>query len=678
MRVALAFALAVGCTTEHNLLDGGTGGDGSVPPGADTDQDTILDVEEGRMERRDTDGDGTLDYLDLDADGDSIPDNIEAGDLDPTTAPIDSDEDALPDYVDLDSDNNGLPDAREGVGDFDLDGLRNFADIDDDNDFVRDRDEIAGIFEPFLDTDGDGSPNFRDPDSDNDNIFDGDEFGADTDGDGLFDQEDLDSDNDGIADIEEAGDDDLYSPPVDSDGDMIPDFRDLDSDGDGLSDTFEHEHGSNPALADSDMDGVDDLIEFGAGTDANDPTESPLTRGDFVFLVDYMQPPSPLRDTLQFRTSIQFADTYFLFDASGSMSSEQDNLAAGVTTILDNLTCMDFGTTCRTDGDCAVAQVCSLTGTCIEDPSHSSCVASPYTGTGYYGAALGSGRTYVNQLGIQGSPAATQSAIGAIPEDGGIEPLFDAVWSVLQPMDSNFVMEQGCDTLLPGRFGCVSYRDEAVRILVAFTDEGSAGSRGDTLAGAATVDTAAAALRDTSVQFIGVWSDGSSSSPGRVDLVELAQRSGSLDRTLQPLVFDASSTGMGIDTVVTGAINEIVEGVPLRVTITMDNDEGSADALQFIDYLEVNVSGGRCSAVAPLEDTDGDGRSDAFPALIPGTPVCWDVVPRENTTVPPTAEPQVFRARLTVYGDDSPLDARIVYFLIPPDIECPPGGEFCP
>lgn len=39
-----------------------------------------------------------------------------------------------------------------------------------------------------------------------------------------------------------------------------------------------------------------------------------------------------------------------------------------------------------------------------------------------------------------------------------------------------------------------------------------------------------------------------------------------------------------------------------------------------------------------------------------------------NTTVMPTADPQVFRARLTVRGDGSPLDDRIVYFLVPPRI----------
>ena len=122
------------------------------------------------------------------------------------------------------------------------------------------------------------------------------------------------------------------------------------------------------------------------------------------------------------------------------------------------------------------------------------------------------------------------------------------------------------------------------------------------------------------------------------------------------------------------AINEVVEGVPLRVTIEAADEPGDAgDALQFIDYLEVSTDGEECSSVSPLEDRDGDGRDDTFPSLLPGTPVCWDVVPADNTTVEPQPEPLIFRARLTVLGDGSPLDSRVVYFLIPPRIEQPGG-----
>jgi len=652
----LALALAVaGCETSHSVLPGE--GDGGVVT-TDTDMDFISDEEEGRSERRDTDGDGVYDYEDTDSDNDGIPDATEAGDDNVSTDPVDSDMDAVPDYVDSDSDDNGIPDEVEGTGDFDLDGIPDYADLDDDNDFVRDRDELDGILDPPLDTDRDGNPNFRDPDSDDDLILDGDDGPADTDEDGLLDWEDLDSDEDGIPDRDEAGDDDVFSPPIDSDGDGTPDFRDPDSDNDGLSDRLEDRLGTDPRLRDSDDDGVDDLIENAAGTDPLDASESPRTRGDFVFVVDYMEPPAPARDTLEFRTSIQFADIYFLFDISGSMGTEIDSLRTAVSTVINNLTCERFGTTCRTDGDCAVGQVCSLTGSCIEDPSMSSCVASPWTGGGYYEDHL------VNLLSLQGDPSATSSAL-SVSTFGSTESMYGAVWSVFDP-EASPLDEMGCASPMAGRVGCVGFREEAVRILVTFSDEDSDGAE--------TVEQAASALTDSGTTFIGVWS-GAAGSTAREDMDALAMSSGSLDRTGAPLVFEGVDAA--VVPAVTDAINEIVEGVPLRVTIEASDEPGDAgDALQFIDYVEVNVGGGRCSAISPTEDTDGDTHDDAFPSLLPGTPVCWDVVPSTNITVPRRVdEPQVFEARLTVSGDGSPLDARLVYFLVPPDVELPGGPD---
>ena len=82
---------------------------------------------------QDTDGDGILDYLDLDSDNDGIPDNVEAqgtsGYNTPSgtvnsnglwnnygsgLTPPDTDGDGIPDFLDNDSDNDGYGDCEEG------------------------------------------------------------------------------------------------------------------------------------------------------------------------------------------------------------------------------------------------------------------------------------------------------------------------------------------------------------------------------------------------------------------------------------------------------------------------------------------------------------------------------------------------------------------------------------
>jgi hypothetical protein len=432
---------------------------------------------------------------------------------------------------------------------------------------------------------------------------------------------------------------------------------DPDSDNDGLPDRLEARNGTDPTDADTDGDGVTDLIEVAAGTDPLDEHESPRTRGDFVFVVPYMEPPEPLRDTLEFRTSVQFADIYFLFDESGSMGGTIAALRTAVTSLVNGLTCADSGTPCQRDSGCGIGQICSaFSGTCIQDPGGSSCLLSPWTGVGKYEF------TYDNLLSLQSSAAATALEL-TFPTFGGTENLYSAVWGVADPIGGPG-MENTCAAPMTGRIGCPAFREDAVRILVAFTDENS----DDALS---PVDVGAA-LRAAQIKFIGVWA-GFATSSERDDLVRIAMESRSLDRTGAPLVFN----GVNSDVVpaVTSAINEIVEGVPLRVTIEADDEpDDDGDAIQFIDYLQVNTGGGRCSALASTEDTNGDGHPDAFPAVLPGTPVCWDVNVKQNTTVMPTPEPQVFRARLTVFGDGSRLDARTVYFLVPPFIPPPDFG----
>ncbi|MFK8005219.1 MAG: Ig-like domain-containing protein [Saprospiraceae bacterium] len=262
----------------------------------------------------DSDGDGTVDAMDLDADNDGIPDIVEMGGVDSNGDGIvdnltDNDSDGFADVYDPDDDGSIGVDAGEGTQplvetdglgnelngetgvslDTDGDGLANNIDLDADNDGIPDLVEAEGIdsdgnglvdvttdadgdgFADIYDTDDDGTAGVEDAtdallmtggtDTDGDGkaddvaitFVDGDNVSADTDGDLYPDHLDLDSDNDGIPDILEAG----GSSPL-SDGMVDVLAAPWDSDNDGLADIYD-ENNSGTALvettADSNSDG---------------------------------------------------------------------------------------------------------------------------------------------------------------------------------------------------------------------------------------------------------------------------------------------------------------------------------------------------------------------------------------------------------------------------------------
>lgn len=643
-----------------------------LPP--DDDGDTISNADEGNG-LIDTDGDGTPDSLDNDSDGDGISDAVEAGDAESRTPPIDTDGDQIPDFQDDDSDGNGIPDAIELTIDTDGDGQPNFRDTDNDGDGIHDGIEIAGgagdcnndgLVDPAgtpqnpWDCNSDGIPDYMTDDSDGDHISDRTEgLSNDSDNDGFIDRYDLDSDNDTIPDSVEAGDQDPATAPRDTDADGVPDFRDIDSDNDGILDSVEVAAGTNPINGDSDNDGVSDLIELTAGTDPLNNGDNPRARGDFVFLIPYQAATTPTVDTLEFATSIQFADLYFGFDTTASMSAELSSMANatnGVPAIINQLRCPSTGGACANDSDCLLG-VC-FNSACIQDPAiGAGCVPDMYTGVGVFDEL----NTFRNIVSLQGNPTTTANAIPGIG-GGGDEAPYQPPYCVA----NRSACGSGCAT---GGIGCAGFRTNAIRIYIQITDADNQCAGGG--CGNYTGPGAGAALLAQQIKFIGLWGTGDDAGAGTPQSVanEIGIGSGSVNSGGQPFVYPAVDAAVVNQTV--QAVRDIARGVPLNVTIgaaDLPGDDG--DALQFIDYLQVNVSGtGNCTAVANVLDTNGDAHPDSFPSLLPGTPVCWDVYPvAKNTTEQPTLQPKIFKAQLTVYGDGSPLDSRDVFFLLPPDI----------
>ena len=244
---------------EDSNLDGAFAGDvagvdedETDPNLADTDGDGLSDGEEGADTKRDTDGDETIDALDLDSDSDGLSDVDEAADagLDP---------------FDDDSDDDGILDGNEGplglnptLWDTDADGLSDGLELGISPQGTGTDDAVY-----VADTDPGTTTDPLNPDSDGDGLLDGDE---DVNGDGAF-----DSDLDGLADDET----DPNNP--DSDGDGLTDGEeggpgDLDADGDGTIDALDPDPGSTGTGT-------------GTGMDTGDTGESddgPDNRGQYV------------------------------------------------------------------------------------------------------------------------------------------------------------------------------------------------------------------------------------------------------------------------------------------------------------------------------------------------------------------------------------------------------------
>jgi len=738
-------------TGGNGVPDGGYGPECSTPP-KDSDGDGIADVDEGKDESppRDSDGDGTPDYLDSDSDGDGIPDAVEGGNANPCMAPVDTDSDGKPDFVDLDSDdaNDATVADREEAGpdpthpvDTDGDGIPDFRDDDNDGDGIVDIIELtaqgavvaANKLANAPDTDGDGVPDFLDTDADGDGIPDAVDGAVDTDNDLVANYRDLDSDGDCIPDAMEGS--------ADTDNDGSPDFADTDSDNDGLVDGKEDAN-CNGAVdacetdrkkADSDGDGVSDLVEAAdcsakppaqqtvCKCDGSDPASSPLTHGDFVFVVDYNMPPTPTSETLNLATDVSQADVIFSIDTTGSMGAAlnnlKSNLASVAATVQMKVKSVAMGVVDFLDfGDVHVVKY-DYRNTTVSTAGGLSALQ-----TALNALTLGDG----GDLPESGWEALYSIAGGPALNVNGWISTFNLATTPPNPVPAGETQ---------GTVGGAGFRAGSVPIIVTVSDaewhdapgtptsgENGLNDYGSAENGVPTRATAIMRAQSLNAHIVGIAGHGGSAMPNaRARMLATAIATGAVVLPADfgpvgtrpancaitqcctgdsgageapqangtcPLDFSFDDTnGNGVGSAVASGIIALANGLKFDIHVeAADVDPMTVD--NFMLKLVPNLSGAGPAAMcitmtpSPLQDNftgpkaamGGDGVLDTFPGIGGGQQVCFDVIPKMNTTVMNTEQPQIFHAQLFVKGVAGGATVNLgtprdVFFLVPPKIK---------
>ncbi len=724
----------------------------------DSDGDGIPDKLEanngnGMYEPDDADYDEIPNYRDPDSDGNGINDSVEC---------------CGGDSACMNDKENGM---FKSCLDKDGDGIPNFLDFDNDNDGATDVDEIkgmvinpptpeAGKFSGYgcknnkntlgsasspVDCDGNASPDYMDYDSDGDGLCDSIEGTLRTTvvingvKRGSYARYNPDTDGDGIPDaLEAVGVSDVSQLPAkdsktgcyniktlkDSDGDGIPDMLEVDSDDDGLSDYFEtyccktsnqttqycknnNNWCSDSSKADTDGDGVTDLVEYGAETNPRDAKDNPQSKGNFVFVVPYKGESTPKKQSLSFETSIQAIDLFFIFDYTGSMGSEIQSLATGLPNILNTLQCKDLGRACLENGDCVglANSICSEGGRCITSPSYGQgCFDKMQTGISFYsdidtfwvGAPISDDpQKTIDALNARFSSYTTSAhTYSGFCAPGWAEPPYQQPFCALLGNNTHTdgiqycknsktstckmapTSSTGCGTYssckigcstTPGRIGCAGFRDDAIRVIIeAFDEEECTSNSGASTRCAQYKSNFGTVMQHFKARYIGLWGDAM-----QTYAKDMSNKANGSDKYAYKAVDSAVA-----EKTLTG-IREIAKGMPLDVTSSVEDVDKNASKL--IDHLEINIAGGetvqnRVCAKITNTLTNTNTKYPGISKLLPGTVVCYDVIPVASQSIfPATAEPQVFKARVKVSGDGSVLNSGIAYFLVPPVIG--DGGE---
>ena len=370
-------------------------------------------------------------------------------------------------------------------------------------------------------------------------------------------------------------------------------------------------------------------------------------------IVPYGEDPYPSGLTLVFDTSIKIADVYFLVDTTGSMRNDVDELQLTISDpIIPGLTG-------------AVPDLRMGVGHFEDYP------VSPYGQTG--------DSSYENIANLDADPESMVAGVAALPNGSGAdipESHVTALWTVAKGDPTPTMPLQPEPTCGAVYFGYPCFRPGSLPVILLVTDaQFHNGPRGENpyfLVTAPTYDETVTALVEEHIKVIAVFSG----TDFAAHTNQLVVDTGAVTDHGDPVVRSIPDSGSGLGPAAVGAFEDLVTQVPISVTArAWDDPTDDIDATAFIDRIETNVTdsvedpdnpGVFCVTGLATDDVSGDGFDDTFTRVLPGTAVCFDIIPAMNDSVPSEDDVRVARAFIEVIGDNvTSLDVREIFFIIP-------------
>jgi hypothetical protein len=390
---------------------------------------------------------------------------------------------------------------------------------------------------------------------------------------------------------------------------------------------------------------------------------------DFFFLEPFKQDPTPSKDILKFGTNIKQVDLAFNVDTTRSMGGAIENFKTNLsTTIFPNLkkaipsvglAVVEF----KDFGDSPVVQVHQVITTDVTKAQAAAGVLSAGGGGDEPEADVCSMMHIVTGKPCSTTPAHTPAAktFGGVDFRPGALPVVvnvtDAHWhdSVSWPPLEGYGLEAD---LMP------AVKKANVRFIGVT----------EMHADYADMEDQANYLSDYTSSNVPPTAFGSSCAAGKCCTGEAGAARDVAGPKKQCRLNFQIRDGNGLGDQVVRAIQALSVGSIFDVTAQPSNDPknpGGVDAVaSFVQALRAmkEGDGGDCKTGFTTVDKNGDGIDDTFLAVEVGTPVCFEVIPKVNSTVPPAEKAVFFKAFINVIGLPGSvlLDQREVLFLVPP------------